>query len=396
MITKWIDPVVKDYLFYGSPWKTTAGKRNLLIVTVVTVVLSVLGWIGLLKGEGVMTLLRWTPFAILGSVIGYLIIAFLDRERRVRFFHILTILIVMFVSSEVAAFLNDHSPAKMVTVGFFEEAFKILPVLLLAIYVPNLIKTRKDGIVYGAMAGFGFNFIETPAYIQAALAENTVMEALVLQLTRTGLWGIGAHILWSAFVGMGIGWAMERNRAGFWAKWKPAIITYLIASTWHSLNDLGGLMIGVGAVMGIEYLMGLVQGELSFSMDAATQSSPMNDAMRYGGLITNLGFLIVLIIQIRRSFAAENKIQAEQLSDEDSIIVHKAEIEQVKAEKLFSKRKYTDYPKATADKLVLYQNMLAMQKHTATVYDRDVEADQGVSILRKAIRALRSRHPVSE
>jgi hypothetical protein len=26
----WIDPVVKDFLFYNSPWKTAAGKRNLL------------------------------------------------------------------------------------------------------------------------------------------------------------------------------------------------------------------------------------------------------------------------------------------------------------------------------------------------------------------------------
>ena len=396
MIANWIDPVVKNFLFYASPWKTSAGKRNLLIIIAVTLVLSVLGWIGLLEGNGVMTLLRWTPFAIVGSIIGYLIIAFFDRERRVRFFHFFTILIVMFVSSEVAAFLNDHSPAKMITVGFFEEAFKILPVLLLAIYVPNLIKTRKDGIVYGAMAGFGFNFIETASYIQTALADSTVTQALVLQLTRTGLWGISAHIIWSAFVGMGIGWAMERNRSGFWAKWKPAIITYLIAAVWHSINDLGGLLIGLGAVMGIEFLMGLVQGVASFSEEACKQVGPMNNAMRYGALITNLGFLIVLIIQIRRSFAAENKIQVEKLSDEDPIIVHKAELELVKAEKLFSKRKYTDYPKATADKLVLYQNMLAMQKHTANVFGRDVEEDQGVSILRKGIRALRSSHPVTK
>jgi len=395
MFKNWIDPVVKNYLFYASPWKTSAGKRNLLIVIAVTVAMSVLGWKDLLEGIGVMTLLRWTPFVILGSIIGYLIIAFFDRERRVRFFHFFTILIVMFVSSEVAAFLNGlNPPTRLITVGFFEEGFKILPVLLLAIYVPNLIKTRKDGIVYGAMAGFGFNFIETASYIQTALGDSTVTQALLLHLTRTGLWGISAHIIWSAFVGMGIGWAMERNRSGFWAKWKPAIITYLIAAGWHSINDLGGLLIGLGTVMGIEFFMGLVQGVASFSEEASKQVGPMNNAMRYGALITNLGFLIVLIVQIRRSFAAENKIQVEKLSDEDTIIVHKAELELVKAEKLFSKRKYADYPKATAAKLVLYQNMLAMQKHTANVFGRDVEEDQGVAILRKGIRPLRSSHSV--
>ncbi len=94
------------------------------------------------------------------------------------------------------------------TVGFVEEFFKILPVLLLVVYVPNLIRTRKDGLVYGAMAGLGLNIIEVGSYIAGELSKGTVLEALTMHLTRLGLWGIGSHIIWSAFVGMGVGMAV--------------------------------------------------------------------------------------------------------------------------------------------------------------------------------------------
>jgi hypothetical protein len=218
----------------------------------------------------------------------------------------------------------------------------------------------------------------------------------VLHLTRTGVWGISAHIIWSGFVGMGIGWAMERNRAGFWAKWKPAIICYLIAAAFHSFHDLGGLLIGLGVVMGIEGLLGLVNGSASMTSTAGSEFGPLNNAMRYGAIITNIGFLIALIVNIRRSFAAENKIQVEELSSEAPIIINKPELELMKAEKLFSKRKYSECPKDIADKLILYQNMLAMQKHSAGIYGRDVEADEGVAILRNGIRDLRSSQPAAK
>ena len=149
------DSVVRNYLFQDFRLKPTRDKVILGIIAFVFVILAFLGWNSVLDGRNPFVIWIWFPYSILGSLIGYFILSFLDRERRVRSFHFLVILSVMLVTGPVAAFFNALSPAMLVTVGFIEEGMKIVPVILLAIYLPNLIRTRKDGIVYGALAGMG-------------------------------------------------------------------------------------------------------------------------------------------------------------------------------------------------------------------------------------------------
>ncbi|UBF24851.1 PrsW family intramembrane metalloprotease [Kovacikia minuta CCNUW1] len=180
-------------------------------------VVAVLAYLGIYGRRNIFAAWIWVPYAIAGSIIGYFLTAFLDRERRVRFFHFLTIASVFFLTAPAAAFFNDRSPSPTLTVGFVEEGLKILPILLLAIYLPNLIRTRKDGIVYGALAGMGFNMIEMGIYIADLIHKSSVLDALAQQSTRLGLWGLSEHIVWSAFVGMGIGFAEESTQRG-WRK----------------------------------------------------------------------------------------------------------------------------------------------------------------------------------
>jgi len=392
MFAKMLDPVVKDYLFHDSPLRKPAARRTLWIIVGVLVVISFFGWRSLiLPGETPFVAWSWVPFSIVGSIIGYLILSFLDRERRVWLFHMITIFSVVFLFSPVAGFFNHltEEPTRLVFVGFVEEFFKILPVLLLAIYVPNLIRTRKDGLVYGAMAGMGFNIAEIGIYVYRALQDQaTVQEALITHLTRLGLFGLGGHIIWSAFVGLGIGIAIESNKTG-WRKWKTAIFYYLIAAVAHSAYDLIGSGIALLPVYAIMSLFGIIE-----SMDAVEpipgELGPFNTAMRFGTYVYNIVFLIVLIVQIRRSFATENTIQVEELSTEEPVVMREEELQRLKAEKLFSKRKYKEYPKKVSNKLVLYQNLLAMQKHTAKQEGRAIEEVEPVPALRKAIRSLRS------
>lgn len=388
MTANWIDPVVKDYLFHDSPLRNPASRRTLWIIIAVVVVLSFLGWLSLLKGRSPLVILGWVPLSAIGSVIGYLILAFLDRERRVRLFHFLTMASVTFITGPAAAFFNHHSPIKLWSVGFFEEGFKILPVLLLAVYVPNLIRTRKDGLVYGALAGMGFNLVEIGAYIQAAAADgNTTMQALYLHLPRLGLWGLGGHIIWSAFVGLGIGMAAEATKTG-WAKWKRAVIFYLIAAVAHSAFDLGGSLLGVIPVTFVAAKFQGIDFATAFA-EMPNQPGPLHTALRYGTYIYNLVFIIVLIIQTRKSFAMENTLQVEELSSEEPAVMAEHELTQLKAERLFFKRRYKDYPKKVSSKMVLYQNLLAMQKHTARQLGRTLTEVEPVAALRQAVQSLR-------
>ena len=385
-----LDPIVRDYLFHDLRLKCTRDKLILGGIAVVVVILAFLGWVDVLEGRNPFVIWVWVPYSIAGSLIGYFILAFLDRERRVRAFHLLTIVSVMVVAGPAAAFFNGlfEAPIKFVTVGFFEEGMKIVPVLLLAIYVPNLIRTRKDGIVYGALAGMGFNIIEIGFYIAKQLHENSLLESLYLHSTRFGLWGLGSHIIWSAFVGLGIGFAAESTKHG-WAKWSRAVYFYLIAAVSHSLYDLGLNGLGIIVVSQIE---SMIRGiDLS---DVATEvygPGPINDGMRYGVYVWTIVLIIAMIVQIRRSFRLENTIQIDELSTEDPDVITEPELQQLKAERLFFKRKYNEFPKQVGAKMVLYQNMLAILKHRILQQHLSGASIEPISALRGAIQALRSQ-----
>ena len=391
MAIRLIDPVVKDYLFHDAPLRSPLNKGILAVLGAGLVVLAFFGWGVLTARNNLFEILLWVPYSILGSILAYLVIAFLDRERRVRVFHFVTILSVLLVTGPVAAFLNEHSPLKLWTVGFFEEGLKILPVLLLAIYLPNLIRTRKDGLVYGALAGMGFNIIEIGSYVAIALHDHPVLDALYMHSTRLGVWGFGSHIIWSAFVGLGIGYAAESTARG-WRKWKHAILFFLLAAIGHSLYDLGGSAVGMLPIAFTEIWWTGTGFEEAFAI-TGTAPGPVRDGMKYGQYIWNFAFIVVLIVQIRRSFAWENKLQVEQMAEEDRSIVTPDELKQVKGERLFFKRRYGGFPKGTGSKIVLYQNLLAMQKHTAALLGAPLNDIEPVTALREAIRALRGTQP---
>ena len=97
-----------------------------------------------------------------------------------------------------------------------------------------------------------------------------------------------------------------------------------------------------------------------------------------------------MIVQVRRSFRLENTIQVEELSTEEPVVMREEELARLNTEKLFSKRTYTEYPKKVSNKLVLYQNLLAMQKHTARQEGRALDDVEPVATLRQAIQSLRN------
>ncbi|MBN4000666.1 PrsW family glutamic-type intramembrane protease [Nostoc sp. LPT] len=384
-MTNLIDPVVKDYLLHNSRWRSPVGKAILLMIVLIV---SVLAYLGIYADKNPFVIWLWVPYSIAGSIVGYFLISFLDRERRVRFFHFLTIASVFFITAPAAAFFNNISPYPRATVGFVEEGLKILPVLLLAIYIPNLIRTRKDGIVYGALAGMGFNIIEMGLYIANLIHDSPMLDTLVQQSTRFGLWGLSAHIIWSGFVGMGIGFAAESTQRG-WSKWKRFVLFYLIAAIMHSAYDSGLLAFGIIVIASI---VSFLKGIPIDSDRVGKHFGPLWDGMRYGSYIYNIVLIIILLVQIKRSFRLENRLQAAELSTEESTVVPEEELKKIRSERLFFKRKYKNFPKAIGSKIVLYQNLLAMQKHTATQLGLRIDKVEPVVVLRKAIQLLRTNH----
>lgn len=387
-----LEPVLKKYLFYTSPLHTQNGKIIGAAVAVALAAMAIIGWHTLTLNRTFFGIVQWVPFSVVASLIGYFLLSFLDRERRVRAFHIITILAVMVITGPFAAWLNGFTqpPTTFVFVGFVEESMKILPVLLLAIFVPNLIRSKKDGIIYGALAGMGFNIVEFGAYIYTlSHGELTLMEALIQQSTRFGIWGFGSHIIWSAFAGLGIGYAMESHYKGF-KKWRRFIAYYLLVAVAHSAYDLGALAL---AMLPITIISSMIRGVDYNSIDAElakTQFGPVRDGMKYMHYLYNVLFLIVLFIQGKRSFAWENDVQKNQLSSESKDVISENELKLLNKEKYFTKRKYKKYSKDIGSAIVFYQNLLAMQKEVMSREGVTKEGQRIADLLRAEIKTLRA------
>lgn len=384
-----MNQTLKQYIFFNSPLKERKNRIFLLIFLGIIFVLSLHGWGVVTAKVSAWDVLSLTVVSVLGSVIGYLILSFLDRGRHIRWTHFLVLLSVSLLFGPAAAYFNQLDPAtRLFTVGFYEEGMKILPVVLLAIFLPNLIRTKKDGIILGAFAGMGFNIIELAAYIAQTPDTTPLLEAYHQHITRLGIWGLDGHVIWSAIAGLGVGYMVESKKKGL-AKWKGFIICYVAVALAHSAFDLGAMLIGlvpVAVVSGLVRNIPLEELVKGYSTGLKNGMSPaILDGMRYMHFVYNAVFIVILVKQYRRSFAWESEMRKEELSLEKSDIVTDAEKLLINKEKFFFQRKYEVLNKKIGKQIVFFQNLLAIQKYS----EKGQAHSPLVESIRAQIRALR-------
>lgn len=84
-----------------------------------------------------------------------------------------------------------------------EEVFKGLGVFLIVLLARREIDSLIDGIVYGAMSGLGFAFIENILYFMGALTEEGWGSWIVVVLMRTIPFGL-SHAFFTGMTGAGL------------------------------------------------------------------------------------------------------------------------------------------------------------------------------------------------
>jgi RsiW-degrading membrane proteinase PrsW (M82 family) len=127
-------------------------------------------------------------------------------------------------------------------VGPLEELTKLLPLLLIAWFIPSAVNSMRDGIVYGALGGLGFAIVEFGAnfavtgYADAGWSD--------LRTAVPGRWALGteSHIIWGATAGVGVGYLFSRRGKGWSIPIGFGIVTLVMAT--HGFNDLYGKYIG--------------------------------------------------------------------------------------------------------------------------------------------------------
>jgi RsiW-degrading membrane proteinase PrsW (M82 family) len=140
-----------------------------------------------------------------------------------------------------------------------EEAAKGLFVLLLLWVRRHEIDGVLDGLVYAGIVGVGFAFTENILYLGAAfmggngMGEGGLGSALGVFIVR-GIFSPFAHPLFTAFIGLGVGYAVVRRGS---ARWAAPLAGYVLAVVAHAAWN-GSAFFGGGEFFLLTYVFAMV------------------------------------------------------------------------------------------------------------------------------------------
>ncbi|MFP5253039.1 MAG: PrsW family intramembrane metalloprotease, partial [Actinomycetes bacterium] len=147
-----------------------------------------------------------------------------------------------------------------------EEAAKGLFVLLLLWWRRHEVAGVLDGLVYAGLVGVGFAFTENILYLGAAYMGTEDMgpgglgSALGVFVMR-GIFSPFAHPLFTAFIGLGVGYAAVRHTPA--ARVVAPLAGYVLAVATHAAWN-GSVFFGGGEAFVMTYLFLMVPAFLMF------------------------------------------------------------------------------------------------------------------------------------
>jgi RsiW-degrading membrane proteinase PrsW (M82 family) len=120
-----------------------------------------------------------------------------------------------------------------------EETFKALMLLALFVLYRAEFNGVMDGILYGALIGFGFSIVEDIFYLMGSLYEGGWSEWGTTAALRIGLYNLN-HSLFTASTGVGFGLASGASRR--WQRWLYPFLGWLAGVTLHAVHN-GGIVL---------------------------------------------------------------------------------------------------------------------------------------------------------
>lgn len=157
---------------------------------------------------------------------------------------ILSVILEIILDIPIAA-LGSESPvtdlvSASINAPLVEESIKGLALIGLVLVFRREFDNVLDGIIYGAMIGFGFAFTENSiAYFLPILSEEGISAGMANILLRAIVFGFN-HAFWTAIIGAAIGYArLSRN-------WFQRILVpvggWVLAVSLHSIHNAGATL----------------------------------------------------------------------------------------------------------------------------------------------------------
>jgi protease PrsW len=262
-----------------------------------------------------------------------------------------------------------------------EETAKGVGLVLLFLLLHAEFDNMRDGFVYGALVGAGFNWVESALYIAQGY-EQFGDAPWGLQLgARYALFGLGGHVLFSGLFGAFLG--LARQMSSGW-RWLVPFAGLLLAMASHALNNVlplvGTLIQGADGTPPPQTIeapptVGFVEAFLSASL--------MN-------LVVFLPFVLLIGWMLVRSGRWEREVIRSELAGEPPDVVAAEERPAIERDSAFRTRRIDRlHPRASAG-LVRLQHELAFRKRRVRLRRRDPEVDPLVARWRVEIRRLRA------
>lgn len=263
-----------------------------------------------------------------------------------------------------------------------EETIKGIGILALLIFLNAEFDNMRDGFIYGALVGIGFNWLESALYIAQSYAEYGFAPWGLQLGGRFALFGLSGHALYSGILGIFLGLMLQTTRN--WVGFLAIFLGWFLAVVAHALNNSLGLFFAIASSASGAGLPESGPPPNPTFFEAWFQKSIVD-------LILYAPFILLLIIMLWRSGVWERRVIREELLDEVGRTVTPEEYEAIRQDRIFRTRRIQGISRHLSDQLVKAQHELAFRKHRARKIGLNPETDPLVLGWRGEIDYLRER-----
>src|SRR5262245_42419961 len=270
--------------------------------------------------------------------------------------------------------------AAPISAPIVEEIAKAAGVLAIFALLRPEFHNVRDGVVYGALVGVGFNWFEAALYVAQGYAEAGAPPYGLQLGSRYALLGRGGHAMSTGIFGAFLGIAMQARRA--WIRILAPIAGLVLAIAAHTVNNALPLVAALAAV-------------------AAGEPAPVSDPLDLGFVQAFVGssllelaiflpFLLLTALALWRSSVRERRVIREELAGEIGRAVSAGEYAEIAADHVLRTRRIDPLRPRASAALVYAQHELAFRKRRVRHEGRDPERDSLAVAWRDEIWRLRA------
>lgn len=399
----------------SQPRKAIPIVLFLAVLVIISAIVLIRDFFGGMTPAGFQIFLLSLAGTLLISIIPLAILWFLDRrEPESKWLYLIAILWGALIATALAYPINTWifenignlvkttpilqtiygSDAKTVIGAplagpIVEETTKGLGILLLFWLLKSEFDGVRDGFIYGALVGIGFNLLEAPFYVAKGFIATGDVPLYFQMADRFALFGLAGHALYSGLFGMGLGLARQTTRQ--WLRYAAPVTGWLLGFVGHFLNNAIGLILFLAIY--------LVTGKSIATQESAKPAVSavvepfLNQWFQHSAIraIAFFPFFLIVGVMLWQSGNWELQVIRDGLADEQEPVITKEEYEGVKGDRQFATRRIPELDRRTSNAIVRAQNELAIRKWRVNHDGKDVETDPLVASWREELARLRDR-----